>query len=391
MPTNRHGWVRRGLREGRLEVVSRFPFTVRLAYESSECTQALTAGIDSGFKTIGISVVRDQEPKSGQIEVFSAEVEVREDVSSQVATKKQYRSPRRNRNVRHRAARFNNRKPKKLQPSINQKVETHEQIIKIAKKIMPIAKVLFEGGNFDMAKMNNPKISGTEYQEGPKKDYYNTKAYVLARDSHMCQAGKRGCCEKLQVHHVIFKSQGGSNAPDNLITLCEKHHDELHKKKLKLNVKKHKTLKSATMMNIVRSQVLKRNPEFIETYGYETKFERELIKLPKSHSNDAFVIAGGRSSNLATRCKTFIICQKRRNNRSIQLNRKGYAPSIRRQHYAIQPKDIVEWQGKRYLAGGIQNKGKYLLIRDEKNKRLVISVSQIKVIFHQRSFYEKAI
>jgi len=170
-----------------------------------------------------------------------------------------------------------------------------------------------------MAKILKPDVSGKDYQNGHQKDFYNVKQYVLARDSHKCQAGKTGCSEKLHVHHIIFRSQGGSDAPDNLITLCEKHHNDLHAGKITLDVKKHKSLKSATMVNVVRSQLLKRNPGFIETFGYETKFERERFGIEKTHANDAFVIAGGTTQK---RAKLLSFSQKRKNNRSIQQNKK---------------------------------------------------------------------
>ncbi|WP_174999137.1 HNH endonuclease [Rugamonas aquatica] len=32
----------------------------------------------------------------------------------------------------------------------------------------------------------------------------------------------------LQVHHIKPRSLGGSNDPDNLITLCEQHHEAVH-------------------------------------------------------------------------------------------------------------------------------------------------------------------
>lgn len=59
------------------------------------------------------------------------------------------------------------------------------------------------------------------------------------------------------------------------------------------------------------------------------------------------------------------------------------------QRYKIQPKDIIEYKGKRYLVGGIQNKGAYVLFWGSNKERIVKSVKDIKVIFHQGSFYEK--
>ncbi|MGD9546497.1 MAG: HNH endonuclease [Candidatus Krumholzibacteriia bacterium] len=53
---------------------------------------------------------------------------------------------------------------------------------------------------------------------------------VLARDGHRCQGS--GCTNTrfLEVHHVLPRARGGTNAPDNLITLCSACHRHLHEK-----------------------------------------------------------------------------------------------------------------------------------------------------------------
>jgi len=53
---------------------------------------------------------------------------------------------------------------------------------------------------------------------------------VLARDGHRCQGS--GCTNTrfLEVHHVLPRSRGGTNRPDNLITLCSACHRHIHDK-----------------------------------------------------------------------------------------------------------------------------------------------------------------
>jgi hypothetical protein len=63
------------------------------------------------------------------------------------------------------------------------------------------------------------------------------------------------------------------------------------------------------------------------------------------------VIVGGTTQE---RCAERTIHFKRKNNRSLQKNRKGFAPSIRKQRHSIQPKDAV----------GIKNRGAYLKMTD---------------------------
>lgn len=60
------------------------------------------------------------------------------------------------------------------------------------------------------------------------------KVYVLFRDNWHCRYCNRG--DTLDPHHVIFRSQGGSNAPNNLLTLCRKCHNDIHDGRLRVEV-----------------------------------------------------------------------------------------------------------------------------------------------------------
>lgn len=52
---------------------------------------------------------------------------------------------------------------------------------------------------------------------------------VLARDAHKCRArGLGGCIGPLDVHHWRLRSTGGEDIPQNLITVCRFHHQEMH-------------------------------------------------------------------------------------------------------------------------------------------------------------------
>ena len=50
MPTERHGKVRRLLKEHKAIVVKKVPFTIQLLYETTEFVQPITLGVDSGYK-----------------------------------------------------------------------------------------------------------------------------------------------------------------------------------------------------------------------------------------------------------------------------------------------------------------------------------------------------
>ncbi len=60
-----------------------------------------------------------------------------------------------------------------------------------------------------------------------EEDYNAVCRYVLNRDDWRCQAcGQR---EQLEVHHLQHRSQGGSDAADNLIVLCGPCHRAAHR------------------------------------------------------------------------------------------------------------------------------------------------------------------
>ena len=51
---------------------------------------------------------------------------------------------------------------------------------------------------------------------------------VLARDKHRCRAPGCGRTRFLEVHHITPRNQGGSNRPENLVTLCGSCHRLCH-------------------------------------------------------------------------------------------------------------------------------------------------------------------
>ena len=366
------------LKQGKAKVVKRSPFTIQLSSATGETKQEIVLGVDTGYKNIGISAISEKK------ELLSANVELRTNVSDLLKEKAMYRRNRRNK-LWYRKPRWNNRanarKEGRLMPSVLHKVNTHISVIEKIKRILPISKVVLETGLFDMQKMENDKIKSYQYQKGEMFGFENIKSYVLSRDSHQCFF-KCKDAHKLEVHHIKFRSQGGTDNPNNLITLCSVCHKKVHAGKLELNVKKHKELKSATIMNVIRKRLLEFYLDAVETFGYETKVKRREIKLEKSHINDAFVIAGGANQK---RIKSFEITQKRKNNRCLQLNRKGFKPSIRKKKYAIQPKDVIIIENQKYIVKGIFNKGTYVRVFDSMQNILNFRVDRIEKHFYQGS------
>ncbi len=297
MPTERHGKVRRLLKEGKAKVVQRTPFTIQLLYDSSEYTQPITLGVDAGSKVIGLSATTEQK------EIFSAEVQLRTDIVNLLSTRRQNRRTRRNRKTRYRKTRFLNRKKDKgwLAPSIKHKIDTHLTMVDKIHKLLPITKTIVEVAQFDIQKIKNPDISGTEYQQGLQLDFFNTREYVLFRDGHTCQMCKGKSKDKiLAVHHIESRKIGG-DAPNNLITLCDTCHTNHHDGIEKLKVKRGQSFRDAAFMGIMRwafyNTLKEKYPDVYMTYGYITKSLRIENDLPKSHRIDALCITGNPTAN----------------------------------------------------------------------------------------------
>ena len=294
MPTENHAKVRILLKNKKAKVIKRCPFTIQLTYDSTNYTQDITLGVDSGSKHIGLSATTRSKV------LFESDVELRNDIVNLLSTRRQNRRTRRNRKTRYRKSRFDNRKRKNgwLVPSIQNKVDSHLTVIRKVHDILPITKVIVEVASFDIQKIKNPMISGTEYQQGEQLDFWNVREYVLFRDGHICQCCKGKSKDKiLNVHHIESRKTGG-NAPNNLITLCETCHTGYHKGTVKLPKTIHRgmSFKDAAFMGIMRwafyNKLKEIYPNVNLTYGYITKNTRIKNSLPKEHYTDARCISG---------------------------------------------------------------------------------------------------
>lgn len=275
------------LKAGKAKCIKRTPFTIKLLWDCEENTQEIVAGMDTGSKTIGCAAIA-----SGKV-AYQSEVQVRQDVSRNMEQRRMYRRTRRGRKTRYRKARWHNRasmrKDGRLAPSIKSKVDSHLREKKFVESILPVTTWKVETASFDIHKISNPDVKRWDYQKGNQKGFYNVKAYILHRDNYQCQKckAKKG---KLHVHHIVFRSNGGTDAPSNLIVLCKFCHNKLHKGEFEIKGVRSKT-KHATEIGIVKSQLKKRFGEFEECFGYETKFKRErTLQLSKTHYNDAVAI-----------------------------------------------------------------------------------------------------
>ncbi len=377
MPTVRHGKVRRLLNTGKAKVIRRCPFTIKLLYDTTKYTQDLTLGVDTGSGTAGMAVSDD----NGNI-LYASKVTLRDDISDKLTARRKYRRNRRGNKTRYRKPRFLNRgssrREDRFSPTMTSKLHSHEKEIRFIQLILPVKRIVIETGQFDPHLMKHEGEAFNRhwgYQKGQNYGFENTKAMVLNRDGYTCQ-----CCKgkhkdpKLEVHHIVYQSQGGSDEADNLITLCHTCHKAVHEGRLitKFKGKVKGALKYATQMNSIRKQMLKHHPEAIETFGYITKANREKAGLPKDHHIDAGMIASGGkpikylvNTIYLKRCIPKGDFQKTKGVRSEQPITTGKIAGFKKY-------DKVKYQGCEYFIKGRMSTG-YAILMDIEGRKVDFS------------------
>ena len=277
-------------------VKRRTPFTIQLALATGETVQSVTLGVKAGSKEIGLSASTDKA------EIFASSVQLRTDVVDLLSTRRELRRARRHRKTRHRAPRFDNRVHSKnkgwLAPSIENKINAHLSRVATVRKLLPVSKIVVETAAFDIQKIKNPDIEGTEYQQGEQVGFWNVREYVLFRDGHQCcHCHGKSKDPILNVHHLESRKTGG-DAPNNLITLCETCHKAYHAGKIVLKQKRGQAFRDAAFMGVMRWTFFNRlkaqcsEIEVQNTYGYLTKNTRIRNGLAKTKTTDAYCIAG---------------------------------------------------------------------------------------------------
>ena len=300
------------LARGRAVVHKRYPFTIRLKDRVGGDCQPLEIKIDTGSKATGVAMVRIKETISVSTGEVIKQLNILnlfqlnhrgQTISESLTSRRGFRNRRRNCNVRYRQARFNNRTKKEgwLAPSIQHRVDSVMRLVEKLRKLAPITAIVQELVRFDMKKLENPEISGVEYQQGELFGF-EVKEYLLQKFGHQCAY----CDEKnkpLEVEHIHAKSTGGTNRVSNLTIACHdcnqakdnrsvqeflKHKPDRLKKILD---QAKKPLKDAAAVNATRwalFNALKATGLNVTTgSGGLTKFNRKQHSIPKTHALDA--------------------------------------------------------------------------------------------------------
>lgn len=361
MPSYRYAHIRILLKEGKAKVVKTKPFTIKLLYETTEYTQPLYGGTDPGRTNIGNAVLnQDGDPVyADHVETRNKQVPdlMKERAAHRSASRRGERLRRQRRAIKNGTitfpiekerllpgcekpivnkfiinseARFSNRKrsPGWLTPTARQLVQTTLNMVKKILTILPVIDWTLEINRFAFMLMEDGSVRGVDFQNGRMKNFEAVNSYIYAM-----QDGKCPVCRKPieHYHHIVPRSQGGSNRPDNIIGICADCHEKIHTKKdpeVLTAIKKAGEKKKYSALSVLNQAIPYIYQELAEIfgeehvhicYGWQTKGLYTRIGFPKTHNADAVCIAalGGNlipSSNIE---KPFEVKQFRRHNRQL--------------------------------------------------------------------------
>lgn len=308
--------ARKLLASGRARVHRLIPFSIRVVdREVADCAlQPIRIKIDPGSKFTGIAVVRE----SKSIDVAPGEIGITvhvlnlfellhrgRQISEALTARRQMRRRRRG-CLRYRAPRFLNRGNKAkgwLAPSLKHRVDTTVAWVARLCRMAPVTGITQELVRFDMQQMENPEISGVEYQQGTLAGY-EVREYLLNKWNRECAY----CDAKdvpLQMEHIHSKACGGSNRVSNLALACGPCNQKKGAQDVRVFLAKDtkrldrilaqakRPLKDAAAVNTTRwalFNALKAAVPVVTGSGGLTKYNRTRLNIPKTHALDAVCV-----------------------------------------------------------------------------------------------------
>jgi 5-methylcytosine-specific restriction endonuclease McrA len=292
------------LMRGHAVVVKHYPFTIRLKNRIGGEIQPLRVKLDPGSRHTGMALVREDKEKLTVLNLF--QLNHRGLSISENLTSRRVMRNRRRGNLRYRPTRFNNRtKPQGwLAPSLQHRVDTSISWVNKLQRLAPVTALSQELVRFDMQLINNPEISGTEYQQGELQGY-EVREYLLEKWGRQCAyCGAEHI--PLEIEHIVPKSICGSDRVSNLTLACRACNQckssqpietFLAKKPVllqKIKAQAQRPLRDAAAVNITRwvlAKQLKATGLPVElASGGRTKFNRITHGIPKSHALDAVCV-----------------------------------------------------------------------------------------------------
>ena len=290
------------LRKGKAAVYKRFPFIIILREKSGSDVQGLELKLDPGSKITGIALVA--ECKQGRKVVWAGELNHRgQAIKNSLLSRRQIRSSRRNRKTRYRQPRFLNRtRPQGwIAPSLLSRVDNVFTWAKRLINFAPVSEIVVETVRFDTQLMQNPEISGVEYQQGELAGY-EVREYLLEKWGRKC-AYCRVENVPMEIEHIVPRVKGGSDRTSNLTLSCRPCNQAKgsrdireflgHDSKLLTGIlaRAKAPLKDAAAINSIRYATGDRLKEFglkvSFSSGGRTKYNRTTQGYKKAHWLDA--------------------------------------------------------------------------------------------------------
>ncbi|MEO9125772.1 MAG: RNA-guided endonuclease IscB [Microcoleus sp.] len=358
------------MKKGRAKVFKCYPFTIvlqdRIAEEST--THSHRIKIDPGSKTSGIAVIQEETGRvTNALEISHRGQQIKDSLESRRAL----RRGRRNRQTRYRKPRFLNRTRKAgwLPPSLESRIANIETWVRRIRKVCPITAISQELVRFDLQQMQNPEISGIEYQHGVLFGF-EVKEYLLQKWGRKCAyCGIENV--PFEIEHILAKSKGGSNRVSNLCLSCHSCNQSKGNKPVEKFLKKKpevlrrilaqvKTpLKDAAAVNTTRWELYRRLqltglPVEVGSGG-RTKFNRRIRGIEKTHWADAACVGESTPSRLLLNGIKPLVVKARGNGRRQRCGTDRYGFPIR---HAPAQKFFMGFQTGDLVKAAVPN-GKY--------------------------------
>lgn len=293
------------LERGRARVHKVMPFTIRMVdLKAQDCQfQPLRIKINPGSKTTGMALVRETRDAGVAVKNLFELVHRGSQISEALTSRRAHRRLRRAK-LRYRKPRFLNRCNQQkgwLAPSLQHRVDTTLAWVKRIQGLAPVSAISTKLLKFDTQALQNPEISGVEYQQGTLFGY-EVREYLLEKWNRQCAyCGAKNT--PLQIEHIHPKAKGGSNRVSNLTLACKCCNEKkgvlpievfLAKKPevlKRIQSQTKRPIKDAAAVNITRwalLNALKAQGLPVETAsGGRTKFNRSQFGIPKTHALDA--------------------------------------------------------------------------------------------------------
>ena len=357
--------ARKLMEQGRARVHKMHPFTIRLVDRTVEesVVQEVELRIDPGSQTTGFALVRKDDEVEDHVLHLSQLKHRGQQILLDLEKRSAIRRDRRSRKTWYRPRRFDNRtRPRGwIPPSLLHRVQTTMSWVRKYRALLPVSFIAFEYSSFDMQLMQNPEISGIEYQRGTLQGY-EIRHYLYEKYGRKCVYCDAEA-KAIELDHVVPRSKGGSDRLSNLVLSCHEcnqskgnmpvekflEDDPVRLGKLKAQLKA--PLKDATAMNIVRPAILRQLHATglpVSCWsGARTKWNRDRLGMPKDHHLDAACVGDVKAIHGWEDEEVLMITASGHGTRQRQLMDshglpRGKAFPKEKTHYSFQTGDIVK-------------------------------------------------